>query len=382
MTVKKIYYWSPHLSNDIATIKSVRNSASSLKDYSDSYSVSVLDAVGEWQDYKEFFQKKKIDIISLGKNIYSSLARGSYIKSRYSYIKIFLFSLFPLIKILRKNKPDYLIVHLITSLPIFIFTIFNFKTKLILRISGLPKLNFIRFFFWKIINKKIHSIICPSKATLDNLIKKKVFDKNKLYLIHDPIIDINEFRSLKNKSIEDSDFHLNAIVLAGRLTKQKNFILFIEAFEKILKKIPELKANIIGKGEDKKILEERIKNLGLSKSIYMSNYKKNIYNYFVNSKFFILTSLWEDPGFVLIEAAMCNLTIISSDCPNGPIEFLNNGDFGFLYKSNSVEDLINKITEALNCREEIIRKKKFLAKRNCLNYTRFRHFKKMDALFK
>ena len=59
MNVKKIYYWSPHLSNDIATIKSVRISASSLKDYSDSYSVSVLDAVGEWQDYKEFFQKKK-----------------------------------------------------------------------------------------------------------------------------------------------------------------------------------------------------------------------------------------------------------------------------------------------------------------------------------
>ena len=382
MNVKTIYYWSPHLSNDIATVKSVKNSASSLKDYSDSYSVSVLDAVGEWQDYKEFFQKKKIDTISLGKNIYSSLARGSYIKSRYSYIKIFLFSLFPLIKILRKNKPDYLIVHLITSLPIFIFTIFNLKTNLILRISGLPKLNFIRFFFWKIINKKIHSVICPSKATLDYLIKKKVFDKNKLYLIHDPIIDINEFRSLKNKSIEDLDFHLNAIVLAGRLTKQKNFILFIEAFEKILKKIPELKANIMGKGEDKEILEERIKNLGISKSIYMSNYKKNIYNYFINSKFFISTSLWEDPGFVLIEAAMCNLTIISSDCPNGPIEFLNNGDFGFLYKSNSVEDLINKITEALGCSEEIIRKKKFLAKRNCINYTRFRHFKKMDALFK
>jgi glycosyltransferase involved in cell wall biosynthesis len=79
---------------------------------------------------------------------------------------------------------------------------------------------------------------------------------------------------------------------------------------------------------------------------------------------------------------MCNLTIISSDCPNGPVEFLNNGNFGFLYKSNSAEDLINKITEALGCSDEIIKKKKYLAKRNCLNYTRFRHFNKMDALIK
>ena len=43
-------------------------------------------------------------------------------------------------------------------------------------------------------------------------------------------------------------------------------------------------------------------------------YSKNIYNYMKNAKGFILSSLWEDPGFVLIEATMCNLFIISSDC--------------------------------------------------------------------
>ena len=158
--MKKIYYWSPHLSNDIATIKSVKNSASSLKDYSNSYSVSILDAVGEWKENKIFFENKKIDIICLGKDIYNSLPRGTFIKSRFSYIKIFIFSFFPLLKILKKNQPDYLIVHLITSLPLFIYIIFNFKTNLILRISGLPKLNPLRLFFWKIANKKIHSVIC------------------------------------------------------------------------------------------------------------------------------------------------------------------------------------------------------------------------------
>ena len=64
--MKKIYYWSPHLSNDIATIKSVKNSASSLRDYSDLYSVSILDSVGEWAEHKNFFETKKIEIISLG----------------------------------------------------------------------------------------------------------------------------------------------------------------------------------------------------------------------------------------------------------------------------------------------------------------------------
>jgi glycosyltransferase involved in cell wall biosynthesis len=378
--MKKIYYWSPHLSNDIATIKSVKNSASSLKDYSNSYSVSILDAVGEWKENKIFFENKKIDIICLGKDIYNSLPRGTFIKSRFSYIKIFLFSFFPLLKILKKNQPDYFIVHLITSLPLFIYIIFNFKTNLILRISGLPKLNPLRLFFWKIANKKIHSVICPSKATYEYLIKKNIFEKNKIFLIYDPIIDINEFKILRKKNIDDYNFYSNNIVLAGRLTKQKNFILFVNAFEKILKQYPDFRANIIGKGEEKNLLEEKIKNLKLSNKIHLLGYKENIYNYLFNSKFFILTSLWEDPGFVLVEAAMCNLILISSDCPNGPTEFLNNGHFGFLYKSNSIEDLVDKFTEAQNSSIEIIKRKKFLAKKNCLNYTKFRHFRKMNSL--
>lgn len=378
--MKRIYYWSPHLSNDIATIKSVKNSASSLKDYSNSYSVSILDAVGEWKDNKFFFENKKIDIICLGKDIYNSLPRGSFIKSRFSYIKIFIFSFFPLLKILKKNQPDYLIVHLITSLPLFIYIIFNFKTNLILRISGLPKLNPLRLFFWKIANKKIHSVICPSKATYEYLIKKNIFEKNKIFLIYDPIIDINEFKILRKKNIDDYNFYSNNIVLAGRLTKQKNFTLFVNAFEKILKKFPDFRANIIGKGEEKNLLEEKIINLKLSNKIHLLGYKENIYNYLFNSKIFILTSLWEDPGFVLIEAAMCNLILISSDCPNGPTEFLNNGQFGFLYKSNSIEDLVDKFIEAQNSSIEIINRKKFLAKKNCLNYTKFRHFRKMNSL--
>ena len=62
-----------------------------------------------------------------------------------------------------------------------------------------------------------------------------------------------------------------------------------------------------------------------------------------------MSSLWEDPGFVIIEAALSNLFVISSDCKNGPKEFLLNGKAGLLYPS----DKENKLSESLNIFEKM-----------------------------
>ena len=50
---------------------------------------------------------------------------------------------------------------------------------------------------------------------------------------------------------------------------------------------------------------------------------------------FILSSLWEEVGFVIVEAALCNSFVVSSNCPNGPREFLDNGKRGILFESNT-----------------------------------------------
>ena len=85
-----------------------------------------------------------------------------------------------------------------TSLPIFLTTFFNSKTKVILRISGLPKINIFRYLFWKIYAKKIYKVTCPTKKTYNFLVKNKIFDKQKIFILSDPIIDMKEF-SLKKK---------------------------------------------------------------------------------------------------------------------------------------------------------------------------------------
>ena len=84
---------------------------------------------------------------------------------------------------LKKEKPDYLVVQLITSLPLFLKLLFNIKTKLILRISGYPKMNFIRKLFWKLVSKKIHKITFPSKDLYLDFKRLKIFDEKKMIVL-------------------------------------------------------------------------------------------------------------------------------------------------------------------------------------------------------
>ena len=65
-----------------------------------------------------------------------------------------------------------------------------------------------------------------------------------------------------------------------------------------------------------------------------------MFKYLKYADCFILSSLWEDPGFVLAEAGVMNTNIISSDCPNGPKEIINNEDF--LFMNGSSDSLLQK----------------------------------------
>ena len=66
---ENIFYWSPCL-NPVGTVKSTINSAISLKKFNKSYDVSIINACGEWDQYKEILSKNSINLINLQLNYY------------------------------------------------------------------------------------------------------------------------------------------------------------------------------------------------------------------------------------------------------------------------------------------------------------------------
>ena len=98
--MKKIFYWSPHLSN-VATIKNVQNSAMSLKKYyKKSLNVSIIDVVGEWLKYKKEIDALKINRIELpGLKLNKFFPIEGFLKSRI----VFFFNIFHEILVTKKN---------------------------------------------------------------------------------------------------------------------------------------------------------------------------------------------------------------------------------------------------------------------------------------
>lgn len=373
-----IYYWAPFISK-VATIKAVLNSAISFKKYT-RHHVSIIDSFGEWKPFKKVISKKKINLIFSNRiNITKLISSNGYIKSRISYILIFIFNFLPLLKILRNQRPDFLIVHLITSLPLFLFLLFNFKTKLILRLSGLPKLNIIRKFLWFIVARKCFAITAPTTATYNNLRKSKIFNNKKIFLLRDPILDDTENINFKKKIVHK---YKRYILSVGRLTKQKNHEFLIRCFFHIVKIHKDINLLIIGDGELKEKLEKIISELNLQKSVFLLGYKKNIKEYIYNSLCVVSTSLWEDPGFVMIEAASLKKIIISSDCPNGPKEFLEGGEAGYLFKSNNHNEFIKTFNKFIYDNNAIKNLKLNKAYLNSKDYTIINHYNNFYKILK
>ena len=168
------------------------------------------------------------------------------------------------------------------------------------------------------------------------------------------------------------------MISVGRLTKQKNFAFLISSFQKILLKYPDYILVILGEGEQRKTLENLIIDLKIRDKVHILGYQKNIYKFLNVSQCFILSSLWEDPGFVLIEAALSNINIISSDCPNGPKEIMPKNSL--LFSNNDENDFLDKFEKFQNLSAEELFINKINTKKNIKKFTLYQHFKNLDNI--
>lgn len=272
---------------------------------------------------------------------------------------------FVLFSFLRKHDPKNTIVFSAQShvVAILISKILNFK--IVIRnsediiASTIFSENYFKsffvfvskFFFYNFATK----IITNSKKSLNSL-KKIIFFKKKLVLIYNPYLSKIYKNNKKNKK-------KNIILNIGRFCKQKNQIQLINAFERFHNLYSDFKLFLVGGGYNEKVIRQFIKNKNLQKKIYLKKWSKNLSKYYLESKFFVLSSLYEGLPNCLLDSVNYELPVVSTAVA-GAEDILIKNRGGYLAKVNNEDSLLLAMIECqkkyVNSQNKILYAKIFL----------------------
>lgn len=309
-------------------------------------------------------RKKHILSLVLGK------AEGDFIKEINRDIPIInlgasssLGLFFKLVKYFRKEKIDIFVSAFprinIICISAIIFS--RVKTKIVATehslFSFLPIIAktrwrriFARFFLpaiGKIIYPQADLIVCVSKGIAEDFVKT-VGCKEKVKIIYNPVIN-DKIYELAEERISHSwfsDFEIPIIVAVGRLVECKDYPTLFRAFSLIAKK-QNVRFVILGKGPEEYRLKQLADKLGLSENIAFLGFQENPYKYMKRASVFVLSSLQEGFGNVIVEAMACGTPVVSTNCPVGPGEIIENMKNGILVPVNDEKSLASSILKVL-----------------------------------
>lgn len=137
------------------------------------------------------------------------------------------------------------------------------------------------------------------------------------------------------------------ILGVGRLTAHKDFPTLIKAFAAVRSRRP-ARLVILGEGGMRNELTTLAQSLNIAADIYMPGYVGNPLAWMSRASVFVLSSTCEGLPGVLIEAMAAGCRVVSTDCPSGPAEILENGKYGGLVPVGDYGALAQAIEAALD----------------------------------
>ena len=269
-------------------------------------------------------------------------------------------AIFPLAAHLRKSCPQAVLAAMwpLTSAVVFSWLLSGRSGKLFLsehenlslsyigqrRAKPSYLRNLIRFTY-----PLANGIVAVSRGVMKDLCVLGSLPLNKVRVIYNPAATgVSPFRESPGVQAQlwGTGFQRH-ILTVGRLSPQKDHETLIKAFA-LLSKNFNTKLVILGEGPLRPELTALVTELGLQKSVSLPGFTRDPYPWFRSADLFVLSSRWEGFGNVIVEALECGVPVVSTNCPSGPAEILEDGRYGKLVPVQDPVALASAMAQFLN----------------------------------
>ena len=279
--------------------------------------------------------------------------------------------LVPLARYLRRTRPDVVITAMwpLTSISIVAWILAGRPGRLFvsdhcqLSISSVEETrtprwligNSIRFTY-----PLASGVIAVSQGVKQDMCSLGHLDPSTVQVIYNPTavgVPMLRGSDLERASLWNEGFN-HHILSVGSLKRQKDHATLLQAFA-LLPKSMGAKLTILGEGSLRGELEGLVLDLGLGNKVAMPGFVLDPYPWYQTADLFVLSSRWEGFGNVIVEALECGIPIVSTDCPSGPSEILEDGRLGRLVPIQDPFALADAMARSLSepvDREKLVRR--------------------------
>ncbi len=279
-------------------------------------------------------------------------------------IRRFRSSITPLVRYLRLKKPDALLAFM------WPLTVIAIVAKLLARVdTGVVAVEHTTWSRDAIVRSvpmrflvrssmhfsfpKASAVVAVSNGAADDLSYFARIDRASIQVIYNPIV--SETPTLIHMLTRTPrawwiGSH-RRVLSVGALKPTKDYATLITAFVLLLGDV-DAQLLILGEGESRRELEIMVKSLGMESYVSMPGFSKVLAPYYQRTDLFVLSSVAEGFGNVIVEALETGTPVVSTDCQSGPREILLNGKYGELVPVNDPAALASAMLKSLTSRHD------------------------------
>ena len=255
--------------------------------------------------------------LNLSRKSYKTKAINSILNKYYRLLT--LINIFK-VMIASLHKSDIIHIHGYTDLTIVGFIVGKiFKKPVILHFRGTDVWYYKKTFFnsFRKIAKNVDKVICVSQCLADKLLKDTGIKSEVVpHMVSDYFIE----RKGKRSNFLKEKFNVDKILLNVKgLIPIYGHELLIKSLPKVIKKYSGLKLVLTGEGPLFETLERLVATLHLENNVVFAGFKSHekLVDFYASSDIYILSSILESRGNVVLESLLCGTPVITTNNPAG-----------------------------------------------------------------